>query len=178
MPRVLLYVPGYLLKAVAVEVGTRSFGLCEPFFPGCWILPPITKSRWVDKSPSRLPHKGRWSIDTAGIGPSTPFLQRGRRIEELDSLRGHELEQGGPPPSHFWESLDYQRNFQHLRSGSRQRHYLSDDYAGRSIVFDLVNSDHGCAPLFLFTIPAGFLADRLNRKKVLCAINPWLAAEP
>ncbi|HEX4199911.1 MAG TPA: MFS transporter [Chthoniobacterales bacterium] len=31
-------------------------------------------------------------------------------------------------------------------------------------------------PFFLFTIPAGFLADRVNRKKLLCAINLWLAA--
>src|SRR3981081_1236146 len=31
-------------------------------------------------------------------------------------------------------------------------------------------------PFFLFTIPAGFLADRVNRKKLLCVINLWLAA--
>jgi predicted MFS family arabinose efflux permease len=31
-------------------------------------------------------------------------------------------------------------------------------------------------PFFLFTIPAGFLADRVNRKKLLSAINLWLAA--
>jgi predicted MFS family arabinose efflux permease len=31
-------------------------------------------------------------------------------------------------------------------------------------------------PFFLFTIPAGFLADRVSRKKLLCAINLWLAA--
>lgn len=29
---------------------------------------------------------------------------------------------------------------------------------------------------FLFAIPAGFLADRVNRKTLLCAINLWLAA--
>jgi predicted MFS family arabinose efflux permease len=31
-------------------------------------------------------------------------------------------------------------------------------------------------PFFLFTVPAGFLADHVNRKKLLCAINLWLAA--
>jgi Transmembrane secretion effector len=31
-------------------------------------------------------------------------------------------------------------------------------------------------PFFLFTLPAGILADRVNRKKLLCAINLWLAA--
>jgi MFS family permease len=31
-------------------------------------------------------------------------------------------------------------------------------------------------PFFLFTLPAGILADRVNRKNLLCAINLWLAA--
>jgi MFS family permease len=31
-------------------------------------------------------------------------------------------------------------------------------------------------PFFLFTIPSGLLADRVNRKKLLCVINLWLAA--
>ncbi|MBV8815757.1 MAG: MFS transporter [Verrucomicrobia bacterium] len=31
-------------------------------------------------------------------------------------------------------------------------------------------------PFFLFTLPAGMLADRVDRKKLLCAINLWLAA--
>jgi MFS family permease len=31
-------------------------------------------------------------------------------------------------------------------------------------------------PFFLFTLPAGVLADRVNRKKLTCAINVWLAA--
>jgi MFS family permease len=31
-------------------------------------------------------------------------------------------------------------------------------------------------PFFLFTLPAGMLADRVNRKKLTCAINTWLAA--
>ncbi len=93
--------PGSLLKAVSIDVGTRSFGLCEPFFPGRSIVLRMTKARWVEKSPSRLPHKDQWSIDAAGIAPSTPFLQLERRIGPLDVRRGHELELGGLPPSHF-----------------------------------------------------------------------------
>jgi MFS family permease len=31
-------------------------------------------------------------------------------------------------------------------------------------------------PFFLFTLPAGALADSVNRKRLLCAINLWLAA--
>ena len=31
-------------------------------------------------------------------------------------------------------------------------------------------------PFFLFTLPAGALADMVDRKKLLCAVNLWLAA--
>src|ERR1700680_5077941 len=31
-------------------------------------------------------------------------------------------------------------------------------------------------PFFLFTLPAGSLADMVDRKKLLCLINLWLAA--
>jgi MFS family permease len=31
-------------------------------------------------------------------------------------------------------------------------------------------------PFFLFTLPAGVLADKVNRKKFVCGINLWLAA--
>src|SRR6266403_1417485 len=31
-------------------------------------------------------------------------------------------------------------------------------------------------PFFLFTLPAGALADNVDRKKLICAINLWLAA--
>src|ERR1700732_1215773 len=31
-------------------------------------------------------------------------------------------------------------------------------------------------PFFLFTLPAGALADMVNRRKLLCFINLWLAA--
>ncbi len=93
--------PSSLLNVGVVAPGIRSFGLCEPFFPGCSIVLRMTKSRWVEKSPSRLLHKDRRSIDTAGIAPPTPFLQLERRIREPESLTSHELELGGPPPSHF-----------------------------------------------------------------------------
>jgi hypothetical protein len=103
--------PGSLFQAVPVDVGIRSFGLCEPFFPGRSIVLRMTKSRWVDKSPSRLPHKDRWSIDAAGIAPSTPFLQLERRIGPLDSRRGHELELGGSPPIPFLEACGLPAQF-------------------------------------------------------------------
>ncbi|HEX3446490.1 MAG TPA: MFS transporter, partial [Chthoniobacterales bacterium] len=31
-------------------------------------------------------------------------------------------------------------------------------------------------PFFLFTLPAGVLADKVNRQRFVCAINVWLAA--
>ena len=60
---------GSSLQAVAVAVGTHSFGLYERSFPRCWIALPMTRSRWVANSPLRLPHKDRSSIDAAGIAP-------------------------------------------------------------------------------------------------------------
>jgi MFS family permease len=43
--------------------------------------------------------------------------------------------------------------------------------AVRAVLYRLVDSS-----AFLFTLPAGVLADRVNRKKLTCAINVWLAA--
>jgi hypothetical protein len=37
-------------------------------------------------------------------------------------------------------------------------------------------SNKGKPPFFVFTLPAGALADSVNRKTLLCAINLWLAA--
>jgi hypothetical protein len=56
----------------------------------------MTRSRWVEKFPSRLLHKDLSSTDMAGIAPST-LLQLGKGIGKLDSLGGHELDLGSPP---------------------------------------------------------------------------------
>ena len=66
--------PGSLLKGAAVDIGARSSGLCNPFFPEYSMLPRTTKSRWVERSPSRLLHKGRAYIDAAGKAPSILVL--------------------------------------------------------------------------------------------------------
>jgi MFS family permease len=53
--------------------------------------------------------------------------------------------------------------------------FLMNTQACPSFLISLI-SITAALPFFLFTIPAGFLADRVNRKKLLCAINLWLAA--
>jgi predicted MFS family arabinose efflux permease len=53
--------------------------------------------------------------------------------------------------------------------------FLMNTPACPSFLISLI-SITAALPFFLFTIPAGILADRVNRKKLLCAINPWLAA--
>ena len=51
---------------VTVDLGTRFSVHCEPFFPRSSTVPPMTKSRWVERSRSRLLRKGRSSIDPVG----------------------------------------------------------------------------------------------------------------
>ena len=103
-------IPGSLPTVGVVEHGIRSFGLCEPFFPGRSIVLRTTRSRWVEKSPSRLLHKGRWSIDAAGMVLSTQLRQLERPIREFDSRRGHKLELGRPSAIPFLEACDCQGN--------------------------------------------------------------------
>jgi MFS family permease len=53
--------------------------------------------------------------------------------------------------------------------------FLMNTQACPSFLISLISMT-AALPFFLFTIPAGILADRVNRKKLLCAINLWLAA--
>src|ERR1700726_3244467 len=52
---------------------------------------------------------------------------------------------------------------------------LMNSFAGSPFLISLM-STVASLPFFLFTLPAGVLADRVNRKKLTCAINVWLAA--
>ena len=52
---------------------------------------------------------------------------------------------------------------------------LMNTFAGSPFLISLM-STVASLPFFLFTLPAGVLADRVNRKKLTCAINVWLAA--
>jgi len=45
-----------------------------------------------------------------------------------------------------------------------------------SAFFISVLSTVASLPFFLFTLPAGVLADTVDRKKLLCLVNLWLAA--
>jgi MFS family permease len=53
--------------------------------------------------------------------------------------------------------------------------YTMNTLAASPFLISLI-STMASLPFFLFTFPAGALADRANRKELLCAINVWLAA--
>jgi MFS family permease len=52
---------------------------------------------------------------------------------------------------------------------------LMNTFAASPFLISLM-STVASLPFFLFTLPAGVLADRVNRKKLTCVINVWLAA--
>src|SRR6202048_765323 len=52
---------------------------------------------------------------------------------------------------------------------------LMTTFAGSPFLISLMGTV-ASLPFFLFTLPAGVLADKVNRKKVVCGINLWLAA--
>ena len=52
--------------------------------------------------------------------------------------------------------------------------YVMNTFATSAFVISLI-STVASLPFFLFTLPAGVLADSVNRKKLVCAINVWLA---
>jgi predicted MFS family arabinose efflux permease len=53
--------------------------------------------------------------------------------------------------------------------------YIINTLAASPFLISLI-STVASLPFFLFTLPAGALADSVNRKRLLCAINLWLAA--
>lgn len=52
--------------------------------------------------------------------------------------------------------------------------YVMNTLAASPFLISLI-STVASLPFFLFTVPAGVLADSVNRKKLVCAINVWLA---
>jgi MFS family permease len=75
----------------------------------------------------------------------------------------------------FQKIVDCQPALRDLRGGSRYRCDLGDEYADSIAVFDTGMSTVASLPFFLLTLPAGALADLIDRKKLLCVINLWLA---
>jgi MFS family permease len=53
--------------------------------------------------------------------------------------------------------------------------YVMNTLAASPFLISLV-STVAALPFFLFTLPAGALADQMDRRKLVCAINLWLAA--
>src|SRR5208283_1253224 len=53
--------------------------------------------------------------------------------------------------------------------------WMMNTLTGSPLLLSLM-STVASLPFFLFTLPAGVLADKVNRQKLVCAINLWLAA--
>lgn len=53
--------------------------------------------------------------------------------------------------------------------------YVINTLVGSPFLLSLI-STVASLPLFLFTMPAGALADSVNRRTLVCVINVWLAA--
>jgi MFS family permease len=53
--------------------------------------------------------------------------------------------------------------------------WMMNALTGSTFLISLM-ATFGSLPFFLFTLPAGVLADKVNRQKFVCTINLWLAA--
>src|SRR6202049_3862539 len=53
---------------------------------------------------------------------------------------------------------------------------MDDEYFYRVAIIAIVDVDRASLPFFLFTLPAGALADKVDRQKLVCTINVCLAS--
>src|ERR1700680_71969 len=53
---------------------------------------------------------------------------------------------------------------------------MDDEYFYRVAIIAIVDVDRASLPFFLFTLPAGALADKVDRQKLVCTVNVCLAA--
>jgi MFS family permease len=90
--------------------------------------------------------------------------------------RERKLHLDGTEKPGIQKTLDRYGNLWNLRSRPRQCGHLDDEcfYGIAAFDFPLVNG--GVAAFFLFTLPAGALADKVDRQKLICLINVGLAA--
>ena len=62
-----------------------------------------------------------------------------------------------------------------MRSGAGHAAAWTMNMLGSSAFLLSLISTVASLPFFLFTLPAGALADMVNRRKLLCIMNLWLA---
>jgi MFS family permease len=76
----------------------------------------------------------------------------------------------------FQKALDRYRHLRDLRGRAGQRSNLDDQYFYGSPFLISLMSTVASLPFFLFTLPAGVLADKVDRRKLICFVNIGLAA--
>ena len=137
-----------------------------------------SKSRQVAKLASFLPTTVPWSIGAGLTIKGTPLLvipwERTAKPVLLAS-----------PMSSSWTALRHPV-FRRLWIASaisgtcvaahdNAATYVLNSVSGNPALLSLIPAVTAL-PFFLFTLPAGILADRVDRKKLFCGINLWLAA--
>jgi MFS family permease len=133
------------------------------------MIPPINMSHWVAKLSLFSPQTGRWFIERRGIRMSKISRLARREIEyecELDSTKQSHLRR-------LWIASVISGTC--VAAHDNAATSLMNTFAGSPFLISLM-STVASLPFFLFTLPVGVLADRVNRKKLTCAINVWLAA--
>jgi MFS family permease len=72
--------------------------------------------------------------------------------------------------------VDCHDHLWNLRGRPRYGCYLGDEHSDSVAIFDFAPVDSRFVAFLLFTLPAGALADMVDRKKLLYVVNVWLAA--
>ena len=84
----------------------------------------------------------------------------------------YELHLGSTAKPGIQKTLDCRSDLRNLCGRPRQRSDLDDEYFTGS--FAIVDVDRGVTAFFLFTLPAGALADKVDRQKLAIA-KSWYA---
>ena len=97
-------------------------------------------------------------------------------MESLISDHDHELHLGGTAEPGIQTTLDCRSDLRNLCGRPRHRSDLDDEYSyGVALLLSLM-STVASLPFLLFTLPAGALADGVDRRVMVCTINVCMAA--
>ena len=88
----------------------------------------------------------------------------------------YELHLGSIAKPGIQKTLDCRSDLRNLCGRPRQRSDLDDEYFYRVAILLSLMSTVASLPIFLFTLPAGALADKVDRQKLVCTVNVCLAA--
>ena len=109
--------------------------------------------------------------------PETPQLRRVcNGTKTITSDHDYELDLGGTAKPGIQKTLECRADLRNLCGHPRQRSdWMMSIFTGSPFLISLM-STVASLPLFLFTLPAGALADRVDRQKLVCATNVCIAA--